>query len=74
MNKVIGGVLAVGQHVCTVLAIVISIYLFYRWNVAREANPSDQNPFNPWWPGLVLFGLSAVFKLARKGLATDKRP
>ena len=72
MKKILSFILFFCQHLCTVLAIIISIYLLYRWNMAREANPAEQNPFNPWWPGLVLVSLGFVFGLARKGLEFDQ--
>lgn len=69
MNKLLGMALMICQHLCTALAVIVTAYLLYRWNIAREADPGGPDPFNPWWPGLVLAALGAVFGLARKGLA-----
>lgn len=68
MNKVLGAVLAIGQHLCNFVAIVLTFYLLYRWN-AERALDATYNGFNPWWPGLVLLALGGVFKLARKGVS-----
>lgn len=73
MNNLLGVILTIGQHVCTALAVVVTIYLLYRWNVAREAIPGGSDPFNPWWPGLALLALGAVFRLARKGLGSSEK-
>lgn len=68
MDKILGPIFAVGQHLCNFLAVVLTIYLLYRWNAEQDIDPTF-NAFNPWWPGLVLFALGAVFKFARKGVS-----
>ncbi|MDD0994563.1 hypothetical protein M5G20_01610 [Pseudomonas sp. TNT2022 ID1044] len=70
MNKIFGAALAAAQYVCNAVAILLTIYLFRRWALERELNPSFDE-FNPWLPGLILLGLGVVFKLARKGLAAQ---
>lgn len=71
MKNVLGIILLVCQYACIALAILVSAYLLYRWNMARETNPADPNPLNPWWPGLLLAVMSHVFKLARKGVRNE---
>ena len=71
MNKSVGVILAICQHVCTALAIIVTGYLLYRWNMAREANPGESDLFNPWWAGVILMALGTVFRLARKGLSAS---
>jgi hypothetical protein len=68
MNKLLHIALVAGQYLCNSAAVVLTIFLLVRWNQERDLNPSFDG-FNPWFPGLVLLALGAVFKLARKGLA-----
>ena len=70
MKKILGPVFAIGQHLCNFFAVVLTIYLFYRWNVERDLDPTF-DAFNPWVPGLILFALGAVFKFARKGVSAQ---
>lgn len=71
MNKLIASALAISQYLCNFAAVVLTIYLVYRWNAERSLDPTF-DAFNPWWPGLVLLVLGAVFKLARKGVAAQQ--
>ena len=73
MKTALGILLLIGQYACLILAFAVSAYLLYRWNLARDADPATANPFNPWWPGVALAALSGLFKLARKGLASESK-
>ncbi|MCA1856376.1 hypothetical protein LE190_10635 [Massilia oculi] len=68
MNKLLSVALVFGQYTCSILGVLLTVYLFISWNQQREADPTFDG-FNPWLPGLVLLILAAVFRLARKGLA-----
>jgi len=72
MKNMLGLVLAICQHVCNAVAVVLTVILLYRWNSARELDPTF-DAFNPWWPGLILLALGAIFKLARRGVSAQAK-
>lgn len=71
MKPIIGTALVIGQYACNGLAVLLTMYLLYHWKLANEVDPGS-DPFNPWLPGIILFVLGVVFKLARKGLSAER--
>ena len=67
INNILKAILAGGQYLCNFAAVALTIYLLLRWSAQREIDPMF-NAFNPWWPGLALLIIGAVFGFARKRL------
>ncbi|HDQ0527097.1 TPA: hypothetical protein P7S17_005145 [Escherichia coli] len=64
MNKALGFVLGVFQHLCSVVGLVLLVYLL--------SASTDDPTINPWLLPIVILGLGALLKLARKGIAADE--
>lgn len=64
MKKTLGFLFGVCQHLCSVVGLVLLVYLL-------NASRSDPT-INPWIVPFVILGLGMLFKLARKGVAVKE--